>query len=98
MRSPGVAVQQQSIAQQQRTIAEQQRTAAQEQRNIAEKNEAEAKQERDQALLTQSRLLSESGDGADSRTDGSSTMSPRWAHHWKYDRSDAAVRAMEALA
>ena len=26
------------------------------------------------------------GDGAESRVEGSLSMRPRWAHHWKYER------------
>ena len=39
----------------------------------------------------------ESGEGADSLIEGSWAMSPRFVHHWKNERREAAVLAMEAL-
>ena len=39
----------------------------------------------------------ESGAGADRRADGSASTRPRLAHHRKYERSEAAVRAMVAF-
>ena len=55
----GFAFWQRGRAVAQERIAVEQQTLAQEQRGIAEKNEAQAKQERDWALLAQSRLLAD---------------------------------------
>src|SRR3984893_8630239 len=53
----GRAIEQEWVAEQQRQFAEEERKIAVEQRSIAEKNETQAKEQRNKALLTQSRFL-----------------------------------------